>query len=153
MSMLLDYWKKCSRYPGGKLIFGWLLGFYIPYSGSITAEILELDSGYAKLLMRDRRRLRNHLQSLHAAALMNFAELTSGLAFISSLGKEMQGIVTHFEMDYLKKSRGDLIAECKTELIQVTSEQKCEVEAVIRDSQNDIVARGRATWFVRPRKS
>lgn len=150
--MILDYWKKCSSYPGGKLIFSWILGFYIPYSGSITAEILELEAGYAKVLMRDRRRLRNHLKSLHAAALMNFAELTSGLAFISGLGPEMKGIVTHFEMDYLKKGRGDLIAECKTEWVGIQQEQKCEVEAIIRDKDNDIVARGRATWFVRPTK-
>lgn len=150
--MILNYWKKCSRYPGGKLIFGWFLGFYIPYSGSITAEILELEAGYAKVLMRDRRRLRNHLKSLHAAALMNFAELTSGLAFISGLGPEIKGIVTHFEMDYLKKGRGDLIAECKSEWVGIQQEQKCEVEAIIRDKDNDIVARGRATWFVRPKK-
>ena len=150
--MILNYWKKLSRYPGGKLIFGWVLGFYIPYSGSITAEILELEEGYAKVLMRDRRRLRNHLQSLHAAALMNFAELTSGLAFISGCGTDVKAIVTHFEMDYLKKGRGDLIAECKSDFLSLKQEQKCEVEAVIRDSKNDIVARGRATWFVRPKK-
>jgi acyl-coenzyme A thioesterase PaaI-like protein len=71
--MILDYWKKFSRYPGGKLVFGWMLGFFIPYSGSITPEIQELEVGYAKVLMRDRRRLRNHLNSLHAAALMNLA--------------------------------------------------------------------------------
>lgn len=150
--MILDYWKKFSKYPGGKLIFGWLLGFYIPYSGSITAEILELEQGYAKVLMRDRRRLRNHLHSLHAAALMNFAELTSGLAFISGLGEKMQGIVTNFEMEYLKKGRGDLIAECKSEFVGVQQEQKCLVEAIIRDHTQDIVARGKATWLVRPQK-
>ncbi len=150
--MILTYWKKFSQYPFGKLVFGWLLGFYVPYSGSITPEILELEEGYAKVLMRDRRRLRNHLSSLHAAALMNFAELTSGLAFISGLGSDMQGIVTHFEMDYLKKGRGDLTAECKSQSVGIKEEKQCEVEAIIRDHKNDIVARGRATWLIRPKK-
>ncbi len=150
--MLLDYWKKFSRYPGGRLVFGWLLGFFIPYSGSITPEILELEEGYAKILIRDRKRLRNHLKSIHAAALMNFAELTSGLAFISGLQNHMQGIVTHFEVDYLKKARGDLTADCRSEFIGVSTEQECKVEAIIRDSKDDIVARGRATWLVRPKK-
>lgn len=151
--MLLDYWKKFSKYPGGKLIFGWLLGFYIPYSGSITAEILELEKGYARVLMRDRRRLRNHLHSVHAAALMNFAELSSGLAFISGLGNKMQGIVTHFEMEYLKKGRGNLIAEAKSDFVDELGEKRCQIEAIIRDSKQDIVARGRATWSIRPAKS
>jgi acyl-coenzyme A thioesterase PaaI-like protein len=150
--MILDYWNRCQKFPAGKLIFGWLLGFYIPYSGSITAEVMQLEKGYAKLLMRDRRRLRNHLHSIHAAALMNFAELTSGLAFLAGLEPEMQGIVTHFEMDYLKKGRGDLVADCRSSYTDVKTEQQCEVEAVIRDSKDDIVARGRATWSIRPKK-
>lgn len=151
--MILDYWKKLSRYPGGRLMFSWCLGFYIPYSGSITPEILELEQGYAKVLIRDRRRLRNHLNSIHAAALMNFAELTSGLAFISGLGAEMQGIVTHFEMEYLKKGRGDLIAESKSEFVGVQDERKCEVVAILRDKTEEIVAKGKATWLIRPKKT
>lgn len=151
--MLLKYWHRFSKYPFGKLIFSYLLGFYIPYSGSITPEILELEKGYARVLIRDRRRLRNHLNSLHAAALMNFAELTSGLAFISGLRSGTQGIVTHFEMEYLKKGRGDLIAESRSEFIDISEERKCEVEAIIRDHTDDIVARGKATWLVRSKKT
>lgn len=151
--MIIDYWKKFSRYPGGKLVFSWCLGLFIPYSGSITPEVQQLEPGYAKVLMRDRKRLRNHLKSIHAAALMNFAELTSGLAFISGVPNDMQAIVTHFEMDYLKKGRGDLVAEAKSEPISDKTEKKCEIEAVIRDKTDDIVARGRATWFIRPKKS
>lgn len=149
--MILDYWHKFSRYPMGKLFFSWILGFFIPYSGSITAEIQELDKGYAKVLMRDRRRLRNHLSSIHAAALMNFAELTSGLAFITGLGPNMQGIVTQFEIDYLKKARGDLRAESKSDFIDASGPRECQIEAIIRDSSDDIVARGRATWSIRPK--
>lgn len=151
--MIIDYWKKFSRYPGGKLVFSWCLGLFIPYSGSITPEVQQLEPGYAKVLMRDRKRLRNHLKSIHAAALMNFAELTSGLAFVSGISTDMQAIVTHFEMDYLKKGRGDLIAEAKVQPISDHTEKKCEVEAIIRDKTDDIVARGRATWFIRPKKA
>ena len=151
--MILDYWNKISPYPFGKLIFGWLLGLYIPYSGSITAEVQTLEKGYAKVLMRDRKRLRNHLKSIHAAALMNFAELTSGLAFISGLSSDMQGIVTHFEMEYLKKGRGDLVAESKSDFVGVSESKECHVEAIIRDANEDIIARGRATWVIRAKKS
>ncbi|NBX68787.1 MAG: DUF4442 domain-containing protein [Proteobacteria bacterium] len=150
--MLVDYWQSFSKYPFGKLIFSYLLGFYIPYSGSITPEIVELKAGYAKAVIRDRRRLRNHLKSIHAAALMNFAELTSGLAFISGLAPGMQGIVTHFEMEYLKKGRGDLYAESQSEFIGVSEEKTCVVEAIIRDHTDDIVARGKATWLIRSKR-
>ena len=148
--MILRYWKLFKKYPLGKSFFSWCIGFYVPYSGSISAEVLELERGYAKLLMRDRRRLRNHLQSIHAAALMNFAELTSGMAFICDLGPEIKAIVTGFQMDYLRKARGDLIGECHCTPPATSVEQKLLVEALIRDSKGDIVARGTATWFIRP---
>jgi low affinity Fe/Cu permease len=64
----------------------------------------------------------------------------------------MQAIVTHFEVDYLKKGRGDLIAEAKSEFVGIEEEKKCQIEAIIRDAQDNIVARGKATWLIRPTK-
>ena len=81
---------------------------------------------------------------------MNFAELTSGLAFICDLGTEIKAIVTGFKVDYLKKARGDLIGECHCTPPTTSAEQEIQVEALLRDAKGDIVARGTATWLIRP---
>lgn len=149
--MIIDEWKRAKDFPFGKSLFTWIVWLKIPYTGSVRPHILELERGYAKTKMRDRHFIRNHLKCVHAAALMNFAELTSGVAFIASLPDNARGIVSHFEMTYLKKARGTLIGECKCEVATTNEPKEYKVQAIIKDKAGDIVAQGEATWKVSPK--
>lgn len=148
---ILGLWKKCRMLPGGRLLFARWIRYAIPYSGSILPEVLELEPGYAHVRIRDRRLLRNHLSSIHAAALMNFAELTSGLAFVAGWPQGVRGIVTSFHIEYLKKARGTLEAECRAPQVKAEESAQYVVEVELKDAQKDIVARARAEWRVGPR--
>src|SRR5205823_4630855 len=90
---VLALWRRCERLPFGRAIFGWLFAMQVPYSGSIRATVLVLEPGHAKLALRDRRAIRNHLGSIHAAALANLGELASGLAMTTALPAGVRAIV------------------------------------------------------------
>lgn len=143
------WWKRLSRFPFGRTLFSILIGRMAPYTGSMGARIQELGPGYSRWTLRDRRSVRNHLNSIHAVALVNLAEVASGTAMLTALPPGTRGIVTGLSMQYLKKARGTLTAECRCAVPQVNGEASYDVHADIRDAGGDIVAKGTVNWLLR----
>jgi uncharacterized protein (TIGR00369 family) len=145
-------WHRFLPLPGGKWLFSRALGRLAPYTGSISPRVDDLRDGYARVTMHDRRAVRNHLRSVHAIALMNLAEVTTGLALNYSLPADARAILTGLSIDYLKKARGTLVAEAVIEPPRSNEREEYEFETRIRDREGDVVAIGRARWLVGPNK-
>lgn len=150
---LLALWNRLSPLPGGKWLFSWFLSRGVPYSGSVSPRVLALEPGHARIAIHDRRGIRNHLNSVHAIALANIGELTSGLAMTVALPHNVRGIVTSIRIEYLKKARGTLIAESRCKVPAIKSDTDFDVIAEVIDAEGDVVARTTVTWRLGVRTS
>ena len=145
------WWNRLAPLPGGKALFGWVLRRLTPYTGSIRPQVVTLEPGFARVELADRRRVRNHLNSIHAVALVNLAEVTSGLALLVGMPEDTRGILAGLSISYLKKARGRLSAECRCTIPTVTKDQVYEIEVAVQDAAGDVVARATAKWRLGPR--
>jgi acyl-coenzyme A thioesterase PaaI-like protein len=148
-SSIALWWRRLSRLPFGRTLFSLLIGRMAPYTGSMGARVAELGPGYSRWVLRDRRKVRNHLNSVHAVALVNLAEVASGTAMLTALPPGTRGIVTGLSMTYLKKARGTLTAECRCTVPDVQGDTTYDVHADVKDDSGDVVARGTVNWLLR----
>ena len=149
---LMGLWNRATKLPGGKYVFSKLAGRLAPYTATIGAVVQDIRPGYARLTMSDRKGVRNHLRSAHAVALVNFVEETTGMAMVSQFPRGVQGIVTHLEVDFKKKARGLLTAQCTAPTIDPAKRSEYVVETDVTNGEGTVVATGRATWLVGPKK-
>ena len=146
---ILRWWDRLQHFPAGGWLFSFFLGRYAPYSGSISPRVEALGAGHASVSMRDRKKVRNHLNSIHAIALINLGEIATGLAVLTSITENMRGIVLGLEAEYLKKARGRLVANARFDLPQEIDDQTpVKVTAELLDQSGDVVTRVHAAWLL-----
>ena len=145
---LSTMWGKAQGIPWGKSIFSWVLGRTARYTGSIGAKIEHLEHGKGIATMRDTPRVRNHLKSVHAIALMNLGELATGATVMYQVDGRGRGILKGIGMEYHKKARGLITATCEFEAPVETGKYDLEVQGSLTDDSGALVATVNATWRI-----
>jgi acyl-coenzyme A thioesterase PaaI-like protein len=147
---LVAFWHRLQRWPGGRWLFGRIIGFAIPYTGTVHPRVREVRPGYARVELQERRRVRNHLRSIHALALANVGEFTGGLAMTATAPANVRSILTKLEVEFIKKARGRVTAECHCTVPGIAEPTDHVVRTVVRDAEGAEVARVATTWRLSP---
>jgi len=152
-STMLAAWSRWSKWPAGRRLFSGVVGIVVPYARTIAPQFLEIAPGSARVRMKDRRRVRNHLGSVHAAALFNLGELAANTALSAAQPSGTRWIVTDTSIVYVKKARGTLEGIAKLDPVDWSTSHEVVGESRIVDSGGDVVARLQVKWRVGPAAS
>lgn len=147
---ILHPWSRLHRLPFGRWLYGRLLGLTVPYAATIRPDVRQLSPGQAEIRLHDRRRVRNHLRSIHAVALTNLAELTGNLALSSLQPPDGRWIVTGMDTEFVKKARGTITARCTVAPPDWSRPLDLAGLVELRDAAGDVVMRARPRWKLGP---
>ena len=105
--------------------------FRAPYFATIAPRFLTLEPGRCEVRMRDRRRVHNHIGTVHAIALCNLAELSAGVMAEATLPAGMRWIPKGMTVEYLGKATGSMHAVATPDAPQVASDTGHEWPVVV----------------------
>lgn len=102
---VLAFYRRVERWPAGRWVFSRLICLKAPYFTTIAPRFVALDVGRCEVRIPDRRRVHNHIGTVHAIALCNLAELSAGLMAEVTVPPGMRWIPKGMSVEYLAKAR------------------------------------------------
>jgi acyl-coenzyme A thioesterase PaaI-like protein len=153
MTRVLDLWNKTSSRPGGPLLFSLVFARKAPYFGTVRPRFTVLEPNHAELVIRDRRRVHNHIGTVHAIALCNGLEAAMGALAEATIPADKRWIPQAMEVTYTAKADSDITCIAETDPEQWRSDDP-QLAVRVRGEKTDgtVVVEGVIRLWVTMRK-
>ena len=112
---VLRLWKLAGRLPAGRRVFSRAFAWRAPYFGSVRPRFTIVEPNHAELVVPDRRRVHNHLGTVHAIALCNGLEAAMGALAEASIPPGKRWIPQGMEVSYPAKATSDITCVAETD--------------------------------------
>jgi acyl-coenzyme A thioesterase PaaI-like protein len=154
MSVLSQY-RRISRWPAGHWLFSKLVCWKAPYFSSIAPRMEVLEPGRGIATIAHRRRVTNHLGTVHAIALCNLAEFVGGLTCDVSIPPSMRWIPKGMTVEYLRKAVGTMRATATPAFPPRDASEGYDLpfEVVVENPQGEAVFKATIAMWVSPKAS
>lgn len=116
---------------------------------------MALEPGRCEVRIRDRRRVHNHIGTMHAIALCNLAELSAGVMTEVTIPSGTRWIPKGMSVEYLSRAKGSMhaVATPEAPLGAIDGGREWPVMVAVTDPAGTPVFRARITMWVSPRKT
>jgi acyl-coenzyme A thioesterase PaaI-like protein len=121
MPRVLDLWNTTTKLPQGRRLFSVIFAQKAPYFATIRPRFTEIRPHHAELVIRKRRRVHNHIGTVHAIALCNGLEAAMGALAEATIPPGKRWIPRGMEVAYTAKADSDVTCIAETDPGQWTS--------------------------------
>jgi acyl-coenzyme A thioesterase PaaI-like protein len=144
---VLTLYERVTAYPFGQRIFSRMVSRMAPYFGTINPHITQLRNCYCEVLIRKRKKVTNHIGTVHVIAIANGLEMAMGTMAEASVPAHLRWLPKGMTLEYSAKASSDI--RCVAE-VQPSAWQSGNiiVPVVAYDEQDKVVVKGTITLWV-----
>ncbi len=105
--------RRVGTSPIGRWLISKAVCLKAPFFASISPRFTRLEPGHVEAVVKNQRRVRNHIGSVHAIAMCNVAELVGGTCMELSVDARLRWIPVGMRVRYQSIARSDIRAVCE----------------------------------------
>jgi len=149
---VLTLYRRVTVLPRGDRLFSRLFTLRAPYFATVRPRFTVLRPNYAELVIRKRRRVQNHIGTLHVIAICNGLEAAMGALAEATIPADKRWIPKGMEVSYTAKAASDITCIAETDPEQWTGDDP-DLPVRVRGVRDDgtTVVEGVIRLWVTPR--
>lgn len=149
---LLKLYNRLTKLPWGNKIFSMVAANKAPYFKTISPLITHLESGECHCLIKKRRKVENHIGTVHVIAICNGLEMAMGFMAEGSIPKHLRWIPKGMTLDYTAKAATDIrcVATLDNDLWQPGN---VDVKVTAYDANDVVVVEGSIKLWISEKKA
>ena len=101
-------YQNATRWPLGRRVFSAYAARKAPYFSTISPLISKLEANHCEILLRKRKRVQNHIGTVHVIAIANGLEMAMGFMAEASIPAHLRWIPKGMELSYPNKAATDI---------------------------------------------
>lgn len=120
--------QKLERYP--KSWLSWSIGRTVAFVGTAGIRFEKMATDEVVVTLKNRKKVRNHIKQIHAAAAALLAETATGMVVGMNLPDDKLPLMKSMHINYVKRSTGAMKAVARlttAQIAQIHGEDKGEV--------------------------
>jgi acyl-coenzyme A thioesterase PaaI-like protein len=134
-----------------------LFGRVVPFIGTAGLHFDQVEPQRVVVSIRNRRRVRNHIRGVHAAAMALLAESATGFVLAMNVPDDKLVLLKSMKVDYMQRSQGNMRAIATLSQAQITELQTQEkgnfpVAVEVSDDSGEAPIVCEMTWAWVPKR-
>lgn len=134
-----------------------VIGRIVRFAGTASCRVEKLTPNECIIVLRNKKKVQNHIGSVHAAAMALMAESATGFITGLSVPDSRILVIRNLELEYVRRATGDMkaVASFSNEqvaFIQNSEKGEIQVPVVITDSTGAETVKARMVWAWTPKK-
>ncbi|MEP4890523.1 MAG: DUF4442 domain-containing protein [Aliiglaciecola sp.] len=150
---LRQFVDKVNQYPEwlSRFLMTSVFRHKVKLAGTAKVEILRTDGKSVTFLQKNRRKVQNHIGTVHAAAMALLAESASGFIVGINLPGDKLPLIKTMNLNYVKRCQGDITVEASLSeeqiaLMQQEPKGEVNVKVTITDGVGIVPLEAEMIW-------